>query len=94
MPAQPPDEVMGAFAREQAGLANMAPPEGVIAVGSTQPDVDLLDVQGGAIGLYQVLDGWVSVVVFYRGRGARTAISRCAPTRRDWPRSWPVAAWA
>ncbi len=46
MAAQPPSEVMGAFAREQAALAAGDSPEGVINVGTTLPDADLLDPYG------------------------------------------------
>jgi peroxiredoxin len=67
MAAQPPNEVMGAFAREQADLAARPAPAGVVEVGATLADVELLDPHGSATGLYQALGGRVSVLVFYRG---------------------------
>jgi peroxiredoxin len=67
MAARPPNEVMGAFTREQADLALQPAPEGVVEVGETLADVELLDPHGSATSLYQELDGRVSVLVFYRG---------------------------
>jgi peroxiredoxin len=65
--SQPPNEVMGAFAREQADLAAQGTPAGVIEVGATLPDADLLDPHGGETSLYDALGDGVSVLVFYRG---------------------------
>jgi peroxiredoxin len=65
--AQPPNEVMGAFAREQADLAAQPTPTAVIEVGATLPDADLLDPLGAATTLYDALGDGLSVVVFYRG---------------------------
>jgi peroxiredoxin len=67
MAAQPPSEVMGAFAREQAALAAGDSPEGVINVGTTLPDADLLDSYGASTTLYRSVGDQLSVVVFYRG---------------------------
>jgi peroxiredoxin len=67
MAAQPPSEVMGAFAREQAALAAGDSPEGVINVGTTLPDADLLDPYGASTTLYRSVGDQLSVVVFYRG---------------------------
>jgi peroxiredoxin len=67
MAVQPPNEVMGAFVREQADLAARPAPAGVVEVGATLADVELLDTNGSATGLYQALGGRVSVLVFYRG---------------------------
>jgi peroxiredoxin len=67
MAAQPPNEVMGAFAREQADLAARPAPAGVVEVGATLADVELLDPNGSATSLYEALGGRVSVLVFYRG---------------------------
>jgi peroxiredoxin len=67
MAAQPPTEVMGAFAREQAALAAGDSPEGVINVGTTLPDADLLDPYGASTTLYRSVGDQLSVVVFYRG---------------------------
>jgi peroxiredoxin len=67
MAAQPPNEVMGAFAREQADLAARPAPEGVVEVSETLADVELLDAHGSATRLYEELAGRVSVLVFYRG---------------------------
>jgi hypothetical protein len=73
MAAQPPNEVMGAFDREQADLAAQPAPEGVVEVGDTLADFELLDPNGSGTSLYQALGGRVSVLVFYRGRGVRSA---------------------
>jgi len=67
MAAQPPNEVMGAFTREQAELAAKGVPDGVIEVGATLPDVDLLDPHGATTTLYEALGDQVAVLVFYRG---------------------------
>jgi peroxiredoxin len=67
MAVQPPNEVMGAFVREQADLAARPAPAGVVEVGATLADVELLDPNGSATSLYQALGGRVSVLVFYRG---------------------------
>ena len=47
MAAQPANEVMGAFSREQAELAARGVPEGVIEVGATLPDAKLIDPTTG-----------------------------------------------
>ena len=67
MAAQPPNEVMGAFAREQAVLAGEGMPEGVIEVGASLPDSELVDPHGVATTLYEALGDQVAVLVFYRG---------------------------
>jgi peroxiredoxin len=67
MAAQPPNEVMGAFTREQAHLAAKGTPAGVIAVGATLPDAELLDPHGATTSLYAALSDRLSVLVFYRG---------------------------
>lgn len=67
MAAQPPNEVMGAFAREQAALAAQGMPAGVVDAGATLPDADLLDPHGAPISLYRALGGGPTVIVFYRG---------------------------
>jgi peroxiredoxin len=65
--AQPANEIMGAFTREQAGLAAGGLPPGVIEVGATLPDAELLDAHGATTSLYAALAGRLSVLVFYRG---------------------------
>ncbi len=65
--AQPPNDIMGAFTREQADLAARGRPAGVIEVGATLPDADLLDPHGATTSLYAALGGRLSVLVFYRG---------------------------
>ncbi len=67
MAAQPPNKVMGAFAREQADLAAKGAPEGVIAVGATLPDSELVDPHGVVTTLYEAPGDQVVVLVFYRG---------------------------
>jgi peroxiredoxin len=67
MAAQPANEVMGAFSREQAELAASGVPEGVIEVGATLPDAKLIDPHGATTTLYEALGDQVAVLVFYRG---------------------------
>src|SRR5271154_1236923 len=67
MAAQPPNEVMGAFTREQATLAAGGPPSGIVAPGTEVPNVELIDVQGSLTDLYTVFGERPAVVVFYRG---------------------------
>jgi peroxiredoxin len=67
MAAQPPNEVMSAFTREQAELAAKGVPEGVIEVGATLPDAELIDPHGTTTTLFEALGDRMSVLVFYRG---------------------------
>jgi peroxiredoxin len=67
MAAQPPNEAMAAFGREQAELAIVGVPDGIAAVGTAVADTDLLDPHGATTTLYAATGGGVSVVVFYRG---------------------------
>ncbi len=67
MAAQPPNQVMGAFAKEQADLAAKKTPEAVTEVGTALPDADLLDPHGAPTTFYKVVTDRLSVVVFYRG---------------------------
>jgi peroxiredoxin len=67
MAAQPPNEVMGAFAREQAGLAAGGLPAGIAPAGTVLPDAELLDVRGAATTLSAAAGGGAAVLVFYRG---------------------------
>ncbi len=64
---QPPDDIMGAFTREQADLAARGRPAGVIEVGAMLPDAELLDPHGASTSLYGALGDRMSVLVFYRG---------------------------
>lgn len=64
---QPPNEVMAAFAREQAGLAASGLPDGLAVAGTVVPDADLLDVDGAPTTLYAETGDDAAVVVFYRG---------------------------
>ncbi|HET6192892.1 MAG TPA: peroxiredoxin-like family protein [Trebonia sp.] len=66
MAADPPSEAMGAFAREQAGLAASGP-AGIAPAGTVLPDAKLLDVHGADTTLYAEAGGGTSVLVFYRG---------------------------
>jgi peroxiredoxin len=63
--AEPPSEVLGAFAREQAALAAMVP--ALVPAGTVLPDARLLDAQGAATTLYAATGGRRSVLIFYRG---------------------------
>jgi peroxiredoxin len=67
MAAQPPNEVMGAFTREQADLAARGVPDGVIEMGATLLDAELTDPHGALTTLYRSLGDQVAVLVFYRG---------------------------
>ena len=67
MAAQPPNEVMGAFGREQAELATAGLPAGIATVGTVVADAELLDPHGIGTTLYVATGGSVSVLVFYRG---------------------------
>jgi len=67
MVAQPPNELMAIFAREQSELAARGVPDGNGLVGSLLPDVDLVDAHGAATALYAATRGRPAVVVFYRG---------------------------
>ena len=67
MAAQPPNEVMGAFGREQAALAAAGVPDGVAAAGTLMADAGLLDVHGSPTTLYTVTADRPAVLVFYRG---------------------------
>jgi peroxiredoxin len=67
MAAEPPDEVMGAFGREQAALAAAGRPEGIAEPGITIPDAALLDLQGAPTTLYAATVAQPAVLVLYRG---------------------------
>ena len=67
MAAQPPSEVMGAFAREQADLAAGGSPHVIASTGTVLPDAELLDVHGSPVTLSAVVGDGTSVLVFYRG---------------------------
>ena len=94
MAAQPPNEVMGAFTREQADLAARGCPAGVIEVGATLPDAELLDPHGATTSLYAalgrpavgpgVLPGRLVPVLQHRAR---------TPTRPSWSPNCPDGAW-
>src|SRR3984957_17561791 len=66
MAADPADEPMSAFAREQAELAASAP-AGIGPVGTVLPDAELLDVHAAATTLYAAAGSGASVLIFYRG---------------------------
>ena len=67
MAAEPPNETMGAFTREQAELAAVGVPAGVTPAGTVLPDAELLDMHGASTTLYAVASDGLSVLVFYRG---------------------------
>jgi peroxiredoxin len=64
--AEPSNEVMDVFIREQAELAGRVP-GGVALVGTVLPDAELLDVHGTATTLSTAVGDGTSVLVFYRG---------------------------
>jgi hypothetical protein len=87
MAAQPPNEVMGAFGREQAELAAAGLPDGIAAAGTLVADGTLLDPHGTPTTLYGATGGGGSVLVSTAVRGARTATSPWPPTRPSCSRS-------
>jgi peroxiredoxin len=64
---EPPNEVMGAFGREQAALAAAGVPAGVAPVGTPLADANLLDVHGAPTSLHAAAGDGTAVLVFYRG---------------------------
>jgi peroxiredoxin len=67
MAAEPPNDVMGAFGREQAELAASGLPVGIARAGTVLPDAGLLDMHGAVTTLYAAAGDGTSVLVFYRG---------------------------
>jgi len=67
MASEPPNEVMGAFGREQSALAAAGVPAGVARPGTPLADASLLDVHGAPTSLYQAAGDGPVVLVFYRG---------------------------
>ena len=67
MASQPPNELMGAFSREQAELAAAGVPAGVAAPGTQLADAELLDAHGAPASLYKAAGDGTAVLVFYRG---------------------------
>jgi peroxiredoxin len=67
MAKEPPNEVMGAFGREQAALAAAGAPAGVARPGMQLADAELLDAEGAPTSLYKAAGGGTTVLVFYRG---------------------------
>jgi peroxiredoxin len=66
MAAQPPNQTMEVFLREQEALATVTP-EGVIAAGTRLPDAALLDPFGAPTTLAAAVGDRRAVLVFYRG---------------------------
>lgn len=67
MAGQIPDDVIGAFGAEQAGLDARGIPTGIAEIGDRLGDFELLDVHGAPITLSAALSGRAAVVVLYRG---------------------------
>ena len=67
MAKEPPNEVMGAFGREQAAMAAAGVPGGAAKPGTQLADASLLDVHGAPTSLYKAAGDGVAVLVFYRG---------------------------
>ena len=67
MAGKPPNEVMGAFGREQAAMAAAGVPGGAAKPGTQLADTSLLDVHGAPTSLYTAAGDGTAVVVFYRG---------------------------
>ena len=67
MASELPNEVMGAFGREQAELVAAGVPAGVAKPGTPLADASLLDVHGGPTSLHAAAGGGSAVLVFYRG---------------------------
>jgi hypothetical protein len=55
------------FEREQATLASLGEPVGVLPIGSMLPDVELIGPDGEPTLLGEATGGRPAVVVFYRG---------------------------
>jgi peroxiredoxin len=66
-PARREDEAPSPFEREQAVLASIGVPAGVIEPGTRLYDADLLDPHGAPTSLYDALGEGQAVVTFYRG---------------------------
>ncbi|HWD24357.1 MAG TPA: peroxiredoxin-like family protein [Acidimicrobiales bacterium] len=66
-PPRPEGTPPNPFEAEQARLAVNGIPSGVMAVGSTLENVDLLDPKGASTTLYAATSGERAVLVFYRG---------------------------
>jgi peroxiredoxin len=67
MAGQLPDEVLGVFGAEQAGLDARGIPVGVAEPGDRLGEFDVLDVDGATTTLSTALAGRAAVVVLYRG---------------------------
>lgn len=67
MAKEPPNEVMGAFGREQAAMAAAGVPGGAAKPGTQLADASLLDVHGAPTSLYKAAGDGAAVLVFYRG---------------------------
>jgi peroxiredoxin len=67
MAKEPPNEVMGAFGREQAAMAAAGVSGGAAKPGTQLADASLLDVHGAPTSLYTAAGDGAAVVVFYRG---------------------------
>jgi peroxiredoxin len=67
MAGQIPDEVLGAFVAEQAGLDTRGIPTGIAEPGDTLGDFDLLDVHGAPTTVSTALGERTAVMVLYRG---------------------------
>ena len=92
MAAQPPSEVMGAFAREQADLAAGGLPHGIASTGPSCPMRSCWTCTGRRSRCRRwsatARRSWCST----GERGALTATSPCRPARSSCSRSWPSAA--
>jgi hypothetical protein len=60
---QPPGEVMGVFAREQAELTARGIPEEIIVAGALLPGADLLESFGAPVPLHSAVGNQVARVV-------------------------------
>jgi peroxiredoxin len=67
MAAQPRNEDLDVFERDQSRLATQGEPSGVLSVGSTLPDVNLISADGRPTTLGEAMGGRPAVLVFYRG---------------------------
>jgi len=67
MAAQPPNDALNVFEREQSTLGTLGEPVGVLPVGSTLPDVELIDPDGVPTTLGEAAGGRPAVLVFSRG---------------------------
>ena len=92
MAGQIPDEVLGAFVAEQAGLDTRGIPTGIAEPGDTLGDFDLLDVHGAPTTVSAALGGRTAVIVLYRGAWCPYCNLALRAYQDDLAPHWPTKA--